>query len=86
MNARLQMARAFEPLRKPARYKVFYGGRGGAKSWAFGLELISQSLQRPLRILCARELQISIADSVHKLLCDLIARLKLDPYFGSASW
>lgn len=81
MNARLQMARAFEPLRKPARYKVFYGGRGGAKSWAFGLELISQSLQRPLRILCARELQISIADSVHKLLCDLIARLRLDPYF-----
>lgn len=81
MDARLQIARAFEPLRKPARYKVFYGGRGGAKSWAYGLELISQSLQRPLRILCARELQISIADSVHKLLGDLISRLKLDPYF-----
>lgn len=71
----IQIAEPFEPLFRPARYKVFYGGRGGAKSWAFAQALIIQALQKPLRVLCARELQSSIADSVHKLLADTIERM-----------
>ena len=35
MAVKFQIAEPFEPLFQPARYKVFYGGRGGAKSWAF---------------------------------------------------
>lgn len=62
---------AFRGLFKPSRYKVYYGGRGGGKSWAIATALLITGLQRPLRVLCAREYQNSIADSVHKLLCDI---------------
>jgi len=59
-------------LFQPARYKVAHGGRGGAKSWGFARALLLKACERPLRILCARELQVSISESVHKLLCDQI--------------
>jgi phage terminase large subunit len=38
--------------------------------------------QRPLRVLCARELQNSIGDSVHKLLSDLIYEYGLNQFYG----
>lgn len=81
MDTRLQVAEKFAPLALPARYKIFYGGRGGAKSWAFAQELLYQALLRPLRVLCAREYQVSISDSVHKLLCDQITRLGWDCFY-----
>lgn len=68
-------------LFEPARYKVLYGGRGGAKSWSVARALLIQASERPLRILCARELQGSIADSVHKLLSDQIEALDLGGFF-----
>lgn len=37
--------------------------------------------QRPLRILCARELQLSIGESVHRLIADCIERLGLSGFF-----
>lgn len=58
----------------PSRYKVFYGGRGGAKSRSFATVLLIMGLERKLRILCTREVQKSIKDSVHRLLSDIIAR------------
>ena len=67
----------FSGLFEPHRYKVFYGGRGGGKSWAFADALISMTRQRRLRVLCARELQRSIRDSVHRLLVDCIRRRDL---------
>lgn len=71
---RLQLPEAFEGLLSSKRYKVYYGGRGGAKSWAIALTLLALGMSRPLRILCTRELQTSIKDSVHQLLSDTIAR------------
>lgn len=59
-------------LFQPSRYKVLYGGRGGAKSWAIAIALLTIGMNRSIRVLCARELQVSIADSVHKLLSDII--------------
>jgi phage terminase large subunit len=64
-----------EFLFEPHRYKIAHGGRGGAKSWGFARALLILGLQKPLRILCARETQKSIADSVHKLLGDQIIEL-----------
>ena len=64
---------AFHDLLTPARYKVYYGGRGGAKSWAYARSLILLADAGCIRILCAREFQTSIADSVYKLLVDQIA-------------
>jgi phage terminase large subunit len=63
---------AFKFLRNPKRYKVLYGGRGGAKSHAIARTLLVIGMERPLRIICAREIQKSIKDSVHALLSDII--------------
>lgn len=69
----------FEPLLKPCRYKAFYGGRGSGKSHSFATALLVLGGQQPLRILCAREVQNSIRDSVKQLLDDKIAELGLGP-------
>lgn len=79
--AHLQLPRKLEPLRHPRRYKVIYGGRDGAKSWSIAQQLLIEGTARPLRILCAREVQKSIMDSVHKLLCDQIQRLDLGDFY-----
>ena len=50
------------------RYKVVYGGRGSSKSWAAARALIARCLSEKTRVLCAREIQKSIAESVHTLL------------------
>jgi phage terminase large subunit len=69
--------RKLQFLFRPYRYKVAYGGRGGAKSWNFARALLLLAMARPLHILCARETQKSLADSVHKLLCDQIRALNI---------
>lgn len=68
-------------LNKKARYKVAYGGRGSGKSWAAARCLIVLALQSKIRILCTRQLQTSIANSVHKLLSDSIQELGLARFF-----
>src|SRR3990167_4187681 len=59
----------------PARYKVLEGGRGAGKSTPIADSLIARASEEKLRILCTREMQNSIRDSVHKLLCDRIIAL-----------
>lgn len=94
MNARVQFSEEvcelslhaefpvkFQPLFIPKRYKVFYGGRGSAKSWQFARALLLTGAERKLRILCARELQISIKDSVHHLLETQIEKLGLSEIY-----
>lgn len=68
-------------LFEPHRYKVAYGGRGSGKSWGAAISLLAQGAQRPLRILCAREFQNSISDSVHALLADQIKKLGLEGFY-----
>lgn len=68
-------------LFEKSRYKVLYGGRGGAKSWGVARALLILAAKDPLRILCAREFQTSLKDSVHKLLCDQIQALGLETFY-----
>jgi phage terminase large subunit len=77
----MQFARKFQGLFQPYRYKVRWGGRGGAKSWSVARALILLAHGHKLRILCVRELQNSIKDSVHRLLKDQIELLGLTPWF-----
>src|SRR5690606_32877213 len=65
----------------PKRYKVAYGGRGSGKSWSFARALLIQGLSKRLRILCTREVQKSIKDSVHKLLSDQIETLGFGAHY-----
>jgi len=68
-------------LFEKSRYKVLYGGRGGAKSWGVARALLIKGAKEPLRILCAREFMTSMKDSVHKLLCDQIISLGLISFY-----
>jgi phage terminase large subunit len=70
-----------ECLFQPRRTKVLYGGRGSAKSWSVARALIIKATQGTLRVLCAREQQNSISESVHKLLGDQITALGFGPIF-----
>lgn len=77
----VEFPRKLEFLFKPARYKVAYGGRGSGKSWGFARALLIQGAAKKMRILCTREVQKSIKDSVHKLLSDQIQALGLGAFY-----
>lgn len=68
-------------LNKKARYKGARGGRGSAKSWSFARALLILGSTKKLRILCTREVQKSIKQSVHKLLKDQIEGLGLSKFY-----
>ena len=73
-----------EPFRflfESHRYKGIRGGRGKGASWNIARALLILGTRRQLRVLCARETQRSIADSVHALLGDQIKDLKLEAFY-----
>ena len=81
MQANVEFPLKLQCLFQPARYKVLYGGRGGAKSWGIARALLIIAANKTTRVLCAREFQTSIKDSVHKLLCDQITALQLNDFY-----
>lgn len=80
-QAKAQFPEKLQLLFKPKRYKVLHGGRGGAKSWGIARALLVLAASKPLRILCAREFQNSIAESVHQLLSQQIVALGLSAFY-----
>lgn len=68
-------------ISSPARYKVLYGGRGAGKSEGISIALIILALRRKIRILCLRELQNSIDESVKETIANNIAAMELDDQF-----
>ena len=62
-------------------FYVFHGGRGGGKSWEIADFLLIEGAKKKHRILCCREIQKSIKQSVHKLLSDRIETLGLGPFY-----
>lgn len=62
-------------------FYVFHGGRGGGKSWEIADFLLIEGAKKKHRILCCREVQKSIKQSVHKLLSDRIAALGLGAFY-----
>ena len=70
-----------EKLLDPYRYKVLLGGRGSAKSYTVARLLLLIGSQKRIRVLCAREFQNSITESVHKLLSEQIDELGLGDFY-----
>lgn len=68
-------------LFQPSRYKFIRGGRGSGKSWSVARALIIKAFSKPERILCTREVQNSIKQSVHQLLRDQIEEMGLQGFF-----
>ena len=61
-------------LFESARWKILYGGRGAGKSEGIAIALILLSRTKCLRILCAREIQNSIDESVkHTIEANIIS-------------
>lgn len=68
---------------KEARHIALWGGRGGAKSRSIASALVLQAAEGHHRVLCGREVQLSIKDSVKRLLDDEIERCGLSKLFTS---
>lgn len=60
-----KMVGLFTPPRGDLRFRVAHGGRGSGKSFTFALMAAVFGYVEPLRILCTREFQVSIKDSMH---------------------
>ena len=77
----IKIAEKFRPLlTEHYRYKLYYGGRAGGKSYAFADCLLLLARQKKLFIACVREVQNSIKDSVYKLLKDRAEYYKFDDF------
>lgn len=80
--AALDVPAVFAPLLEPARYKGAHGGRGSGKSHFFAGYAVAQMATRSgFRVVCVREVQNSIKDSVKQLMEDKIAELGLQGFF-----
>ena len=80
MEISVDIPEPFHELAEPSkqwRYYGYKGGRSSGKSTTVALLLLIKATAQPLRILAAREFQNSIADSVHRLMADLINKYKL---------
>lgn len=81
LHLSLQLPAKLAGLYQPRRYKVMHGGRGGGKSHGVAEVLLDMAARNPLRILCAREIQKSMRDSVHRLLKDKVVKLGLQGFY-----
>ena len=68
-------------LFEPARVKGAYGGRGSGKSWGFARALLTIGATKKIRVLCVREVQKSIQQSVHQLLADQVSEMGLSSFY-----
>lgn len=82
MSLEIELPEIFSDIFQPARYKVYYGGRGSSKSHSVARYILLRSLRSKIRILCTRELQNSITESVYRLFCELIDQYSLSHLFS----
>lgn len=76
-----QFPDALRKLFEPSRYKFIKGGRGSGKSWGVARALLIEGAGTKHRVLCTREVQKSIKQSVHQLLRDQIEALGLSSFY-----
>lgn len=70
-----------EKLFQPKRYKVLLGGRGSGKSISIARYLLILATTKKIRVLCAREFQNSITESVHHLLLEQAEMMGIVDFF-----
>lgn len=74
-------AKCLPLVETPKRYNVLRGGRGSGKSRTVARILLINGVESVRRVLCTREIQKSMKDSVHRLLADEIQRLGLGGFY-----
>jgi len=84
-TAKVELPRKLVPIFSPARgsvqYRALHGGRGSAKSFSAAKMAAIWGYAEPLRVLCAREFQVSIAESFH---AELKAAIASEPWLEAA--
>ena len=73
--------RWFKPFLAPSRYKGAYGGRGSGKSHAFAQYIVIRCTSARTDVVCLREIQRSLKQSVKKLIESKIEALALGAHF-----
>lgn len=79
MEINIDVPEPFVELFQPSknwRHIAYWGGRSSGKSTTVAIALVAKATSTPLRILCTREFQASLNDSVYKLLADTIEKYK----------
>ena len=79
----IQIPEAFSELFTPMTYKVYYGGRDGAKSYTFAEVLLIKAAEKKMKILCVREYMSSIKDSVKSTLDEMIEYMDMGYFYKS---
>lgn len=70
------------PLLAPSRYKGAWGGRSGGKSWVFADLVLARILANPdFSVVCMREVQRTLRESVHRLLVSRIEHHGVGDFF-----
>ena len=81
-DIQLHVAKVYKPLWVNAKRRNYiYGGRGSGKSHDVAEYCLFRARQDKIKVLCTRELQNSIADSVYSLLKNKIVDMHLDYFF-----
>jgi len=81
IDIEIQTPRAFKPLLAKARYKGVHGGRGSGKSHFFAEYTIEKCLVERTNVVCIREVQKSLSQSVKRLLESKIEDLGVQKFF-----
>ncbi len=74
------LADLFAEPRGAWRYRCAHGGRGSGKSYGFALMAAIWGFAEPLRVLCTRDLQVSIKESFH---AELKAAIQAHPWLAA---
>ena len=82
--AKIRLPPKLVPVLSPplgsVQYRAMFGGRGSAKSYSAALMAAVRGYAEPLRVLCAREFQVSIAESFH---AELKAAIESEPWLAA---
>ena len=76
----LQIPEKLQPLLRPKKFKIIYGGRGSGKSMSVGDLLLMRMQTEGIKVAAMREMMNSIDDSVHALFEEEINRLDLEGF------
>lgn len=83
MPIKIEIPKAFSPIWDDSYdYYVIKGGRGGAKSESVGRKLLVGGMKEKRKIVCGREFQSSIKESVYDMLGDFVSTYNLGSFYN----
>lgn len=72
---------SFQRIFEKHRYKVLEGGRGSGKSESVARYCLIKGMEKPMKIVCGREFQSSIKESVYDMFASFIEQYKLESFY-----